>query len=403
MKAIRQFWRPALGGLATAALMWAVVAGPPSAVSAASGSSPDPVSPGQVILRLRSAADLPAVAADYHLDAAPLDQLTVAPLYLMRILDGTAAETRAAALSLDARVAYAEPNVIGATPDDQGEPSWASGGTAADYQGQWATKVLRLPAAFAVTHAAGVIIAVLDTGIDASHPALTTHLVPGYDFVDNDADPSETGTPGVDRAYGHGTSVAGLASLSAPEAKIMPVRVLDAGGHGDIWRLARGMVWAAAQGAGVINLSLSTHTHTHVTNELIADLATNGRGVVVVAAAGNEGSGQPEFPAAEGGSRVLSVGASTPTDTLATWSNYGSWVRVAAPGVSLWSTMPGGQFASWSGTSMASGLASGEAALVRATYPLLNAQNVIARIANTSHKISGSVPLRIDAGAAVGR
>jgi thermitase len=124
---------------------------------------------------------------------------------------------------------------------------------------------------------------------------------------------------------------------------------------------------------------------------------------VVVAAAGNEGSGQPEFPAAEGGSRVLSVGASTPTDTLATWSNYGSWVRVAAPGVSLWSTMPGGQFASWSGTSMASGLASGEAALVRATYPLLNAQNVIARIANTSHKISGSVPLRIDAGAAVGR
>jgi thermitase len=163
------------------------------------------------------------------------------------------------------------------------------------------------------------------------------------------------------------------------------------------------MVWAAMNGADVINLSLGTNTRTHVANELISDLAVSGRGIVVVAAAGNAASSQPEFPAGEGGSRVLSVGATTPSDTLASFSDFGSWVDVSAPGVSVWSTIPGGQYATWSGTSMATGLASGQAALVRAAYPYLSAQTVISRITNTARRISGPVPMRIDAGASVGQ
>jgi subtilisin family serine protease len=398
--ATQQPWQRALATLSLIALLSSLtIAG-----AGASGDlgTPDPVASSQVILKLQNAADLPAVAAQYRLDPAPLDQLSVAPLYLMRIVDGTAPDVRAAALALDARVAYAEPNVIGSTAEDQGDSSWASGGSAAAYQGQWAPSVIRLPQAFNVTRGAGVTIAVLDTGVDATHPALTAHLVSGYDFVDNDTDPSEVGAIGVSRAYGHGTFVTGLVVLAAPDARIMPVRVLDPNGVGDVWRLAKGIVWAANNGADIINLSLSTRTHTHVTNEVIGNLASNGRGVVVVAAAGNAASNIPQFPAAEGGSRVISVGASTSTDSLAPFSDYGSWVRVAAPGVSLWSTVPGGTYASWSGTSMATALVSGEAGLVRASYPTLGAQDVISRIANTSVKISGPVPLRINAGAAVG-
>ena len=204
-------------------------------------------------------------------------------------------------------------------------------------------------------------------------------------------------------AYGHGTFVSGLVALAAPEARIMPVRVLDPNGTGDVWRLAKAMVWAAANGANVINLSLGTYTRTHVANELISGLATTGRGVVVVAAAGNAASNLPQFPAGEGGARLLAVAATTPLDTLAPFSDFGSWVDVAAPGASIWSTVPGGQYATWTGTSMASGLASGNAALVRAAYPSMSAQTVISRITGTARKIGGSVPLRIDAGASVGR
>jgi len=153
----------------------------------------------------------------------------------------------------------------------------------------------------------------------------------------------------------------------------------------------------------VINLSLSTHTHTHVTNDLITTLALSGRGVVVVAAAGNFATNQPQFPAAEGGARVLSVAASSPLDTLAPFSDYGSWVRMSAPGTSVYSTLPGGLFATWNGTSMSTGLVSGTAALVRAANPTLSAQDVISRLANTSTKIPGAVSLRLNAGASLGQ
>src|SRR5438270_984783 len=397
-----QRWRPALGALTLTAMLWVLVAAPAGA-SGGSGGTRDPIIPGELIVRLQDAADLPALAAQYSLDPTPIDQLSIAPLFLMRIADGVSPEVRALALAADGRVQYAESNVVGSSAEDQGSTSWSSGGSAATFVGQWAPTVMRLPQAFRVTRGAGVTVAVLDTGVDTTHPELASHLMNGYDFVDNDSDPSEVGIAGIDRAYGHGTFITGLVALAAPDARIMPVRVLDPNGTGDVWRLAKSMVWAAVNGADVINLSLGTNTRTHVANELISDLAVSGRGIVVVAAAGNAASNQPAFPAGEGGSRVLSVGATTPGDTLASFSDFGSWVDVSAPGVSVWSTIPGGQYATWSGTSMSTGLASGEAALVRAAYPSLSAQTVIARITNTAKKINGPVPMRIDAGASVGQ
>jgi hypothetical protein len=127
-----------------------------------------------------------------------------------------------------------------------------------------------------------------------------------------------------------------------------------------------------------------------------------GRGIVVVAAAGNRGASVREYPAAEETPGLLAVAASTPTDTLASFSTFGPWVPVAAPGADILSSVPGGGFGTWSGTSMAAPFAAGQAALVRATYPDLTATEVAQRIVATAAAISGLVPLRIDAAAALG-
>jgi subtilisin family serine protease len=95
------------------------------------------------------------------------------------------------------------------------------------------------------------------------------------------------------------------------------------------------------------------------------------------------------------------VGASTQSDTLASFSNYGSWVNVAAPGDHILSTVPGGLYATWSGTSMAAPLVAGVAALVRAAYPTLNPAQVVQRLVSTADNMGGQVPHHVDAAAAV--
>lgn len=122
---------------------------------------------------------------------------------------------------------WAEPNFLGQAPEGVQKVSWAKGGSAGEYAGQWAVDKIRLPEAHAFTRGAGVTVAVLDTGVEGTHPALSGRLVPGFDFVDMDSDPSEVGTHPENVVFGHGTHVAGLVALAAPDARIMPVRVLD--------------------------------------------------------------------------------------------------------------------------------------------------------------------------------
>ena len=382
--------------------------------------------PNEVVLKLNQAADVAGLAADYDLDPIPLDQFGSRAIYRMRILDGASPPERAAQLSADPRVVYAEPNFIGRAPEGVQRVSWPKGDEDDDYHGQWAAGMIRLPEAHTVTRGAGITIAVLDTGVDTTHPALAGQLVNGYDFVDLDADPSEEGSAEQNLHYGHGTHVAGLVALVAPEAKIMPLRVLDEHGSGDIWVLAEALAYAinpdgnpnTADGADVINLSLSTTHETDLLAEIVAAItcerdddpgedddcfvSPNQHGAVVVAAAGNSGSSTPEYPAAEGVIGSLSVAASTQTDTLAAFSNYGSWVHVVAPGEGILSIVPGGEYAVWSGTSMATPLVAGEAALVRAVNPGYSAVSVVGHIISKSEGINGLVPKRIDVAAALG-
>ncbi len=112
-----------------------------------------------------------------------------------------------------------------------------------DYVAQWAPGTMHLVEAHRVRRGAGVIVAVLDTGVDRRHPALAGRMLAGFDFVDNDSDPSEEGSV-VEGPYGHGTHVAGLVALAAPEAKILPIRVLDRRGVGNMWVLSEAIRYA---------------------------------------------------------------------------------------------------------------------------------------------------------------
>jgi hypothetical protein len=211
----------------------------------------------------------------------------------------------------------------------------------------------------------GVVVAVVDTGVDATHPDLIGKVLPGYDVYDEKSN-------GQKDPNGHGTHVAGIIAATlgneigvaglAPGVKVLPVRVLDETGYGDDTLVAKGVLWAVLNGAHIINLSLGGPDRDPLLAEAI-EIAV-GAGVAVVAAAGNDGLfGSPvSYPGAH--PLVTSVAASAPNDTRALFSTIGSYVDITAPGISILSTWPKGSYSYQSGTSMATPFVSAATALV---------------------------------------
>lgn len=391
----------------------------------------------EVIVGLKDDTFLPSIIATFSLDPVPIDRFGQNPIYRLRILNSDKPDRLANQIARHPGVDFAEPNYLNGVPGGTQRSLWAKASVAGDYTSQWAGAMIGLSRAHEVTRGAGVTVAVLDTGIDMSHPLFEGRLVPGYDFVDLDADPSEVATADRSAFYGHGTHVAGLIALVAPEARIMPIRVLNEHGMGNIWVLARALSFAVDpdgnpqtdDGADVINLSLATTRKTRLLDEVvkalncspdeveaIAAIASQGtegkgklklprcdRGVVVVAAAGNSADGSLSFPAAEAAKvrGVLAVAASTQDGSLAAFSSRGGWVKIMAPGDQIVSSLPGGVYGAWSGTSMATPLVAGSAALVRSVYPDLKADRVIRHLVKTATVVSGPAPNRLDAAAAV--
>ncbi|SNY65729.1 S8 family peptidase [Paractinoplanes atraurantiacus] len=233
---------------------------------------------------------------------------------------------------------------------------------------QWDLPKINTSAAQATSTGAGVVVAVIDSGVDAAHPDLAGQVLPGIDYI--------TGTTGTSvDPHGHGTHVAGtIAALTgngvgvasiAPGVRILPIRTLDAQGRGVMSDTASGIVWAADHGADVINMSLGGTSQVSAVTTAIS--YARGKGVTVVAAAGNSrASGSPtSYPGADPG--VIGVAATDSADKVATFSNQGSYVDVAAPGVNIASTYPTGlgSYTYMSGTSMASPHVAAVAALLK--------------------------------------
>ncbi|MEU4622159.1 S8 family serine peptidase [Actinoplanes sp. NPDC023801] len=244
---------------------------------------------------------------------------------------------------------------------------------------QWSLATMRVAEAWPVSTGEGVIVAVIDTGVDSQHPDLAANVLSGYDAT--------TDAPGESTdVHGHGTHVAGtIASVTgnnagvtavAPDVRILPVKALSDDGSGHMSDAAEGVVWAAGNGAQVINMSLGGPERSAALSNAIA--YARSMGVTVIAAAGNERTeGSPvSYPGADEG--VIAVAATTASDTVAYYSNAGDYVDVAAPGSGIISTYPvaRGSYASSSGTSMASPHVAATAALLKAYQPALTPDQI---------------------------
>jgi subtilisin family serine protease len=384
--------------------------------------------PGEVLVRLRTASDLAPIRERHAL--ALVDQFGSRPIFRLRIGDGASVDEKIAALSADPMVLFAEPNLVNTAPEGRKNVVWAIGGSAGRWATQWAATAIDLDDAHAVSTGQGVRVAVLDTGVDAEHPVFAGRLRSGYDFVDLDDDPGEDGGP-TDPGWGHGTHVAGLIALVAPQASIMPLRVLEPSGRGNIWVLGQALLHAVDpdgdpftdDGAHVINLSLGTTRETLLLDKVVElvtcgddddgdnddDSYSNGYeadgircnlrgGAVVVAAAGNGASDtERHYPAAEAVDGSLAVAATDRRGKIAGFSNRGTWIGIAAPGDQIISSVPGGRWGVWSGTSMATPIVAGVAALLRAANPSWKAVDVTKRMLDRSSMVCGTTLRQVDA------
>lgn len=296
--------------------------------------------------------------------------LSIAIVLVLTPLRGNAAETSVSmvrtpeGLQVVRGPVYATDGDVIAT--DAGDVGYAVQGQVADSarHQQWALDRLAAEAVWDVAEGAGQVIAVIDTGVDGSHPDLEGRLVDGW--------AADGGSALVDH-HGHGTHVAGIAAAAANgvgtvglahAAAIMPLRVTDTSGVAFASDVAEAIVVAVDRGATVINLSLAGPQRSSVVAAAVEHATANG--VVVIAAAGNEGrrANPTMYPAAEAG--VIAVAATTETDQRAAYSSNGAYVDLAAPGSGIFSTRPNSTWGYASGTSMAAPLAAAAVAVVAA-------------------------------------
>jgi subtilisin family serine protease len=269
------------------------------------------------------------------------------------------------------------------------------------YTAQPAVQIIRLQDAQNGFRISGTgIVAVIDTGVDVNHPVLYPVLLPGYDFTRNQPGASEwLDVPGLQNgadddnlqdqqpgyvqqstaavldqstaavldgkdytAFGHGTMTSGLIHLVAPKAKILPLKAFSSDGTGYLSNIVAALYYAVQHHANVVNMSFDLTSSSPSLNQAVS--YANKAGIVLVAAAGNENTSAPVYPAALN-NYVVGIASTTDWDSRSSFSNYGATdVWIAAPGENIVSTYPGGTYASASGTSFSSPIVAGTVSLM---------------------------------------
>ncbi|PKK84967.1 MAG: hypothetical protein CVT49_00045 [candidate division Zixibacteria bacterium HGW-Zixibacteria-1] len=286
-------------------------------------------------------------------------------------------------------VVFAQPNYLCGLPEintqddylpDANNPVFIAGISPGPYYNQQATNSSGADSANLLSTGTGVIVAVIDNGIDFNHP-LFSGLADstGYDFVDNDGDPSEeTGD-----MLGHGTFVSGLIKLVAPDCSLMPYRAFDESGIGDSYAIAQAIYRAIDDSVDIINMSFNMYISNSAVETAVA--AARQAGITMVASAGNDSCSVTSYPAAYAG--VITVGAIDSLDYLAGYSNYGANLDVVAPGVMVYSalhTQYESDWGYWSGTSFAAPQVSGGCALILGLKPSMEGDSMEVFIRETA-------------------
>ncbi len=266
---------------------------------------------------------------------------------------------------------------------------------------QWALGHIQIEELWQTTSSgSGVLVAVLDTGIDKGHEDLIGKVVGEANFSDS---------PVFGDIHGHGTHIAGIIAACgdnglgvvgvAPQSQLLNVKVAEDDGRCQASALAEGIIWAVDNGAVVINVSIEIREPSAELEAAVNYAWSNG--AIVIAAAGNEGSQTPVYPAYY--EHVIAVAATEPDDTLALLSNYGGWVDLAAPGFDIYSTLPDNEYGYKSGTSFATAYVSGLAAILFDTLSDANGNGCLndevwAALENGCQQVGGVVEWgRIDA------
>lgn len=236
---------------------------------------------------------------------------------------------------------------------------------------EWHLSKIGAAQAWDSAQGSGVTIAILDSGVNASHPDLSGRLVAGWNFYDGNSSTADV--------LGHGTAVAGAAAATlnngagvagvAGQARIMPLRITDTSGYALYSTMAQALTWAADQGARVANISYAASGSTSVQN---ASAYMKSKGGLVVVAAGNNGVAESTAPTTS----LITVSATDANDVKTSWSSYGSFVSIAAPGQDIWTTSQGGGYQAWWGTSLASPVVAGVLGLMMSARPALSAAQV---------------------------
>ena len=339
---------------------------------------------GEIVISVALGGDVKEIEARYQVEVK--DQLAGTTEYLVSIPPGSSVEEKLNELDKDRDLLFSRPNFLFQHGEvrqrsqayiDQRSQAYIDGSSPTLFFGQAAWLPGRLRQAHRYADGAGVRIAVIDTGIDFSHPLFAGRIVgPYYDFVDNDGNPEEeAGGAG----YGHGTFVSGLIAMAAPRAMILPLRAFDKHGMGTSFNIAKAIRFAADRGARVVNMSFGLLER----DPLIDDAITYAHNrVFQVAAVGNDNASELHFPSNQK-SKVFGVASTDAADRRASFSNFGREVQAAAPGVGLYSAYPGGRWAVWSGTSFSTALVSAEAALVLQLRPSLNRSGISRLLSST--------------------